>query len=106
MTKEQFNKFASEAEKIGATVTMSAGNVSISYWTQHGGEENIEVGSTENLADYLRSYCEDYDPSYETYIWLDNTGHGTNGAPYDMRDILSDKEEFKEKIGQLAAIAA
>lgn len=32
----------------------------------------------------------DYDPSYEAYICLDNTGHGRNGAPYDMRDVYED----------------
>lgn len=44
----------------------------------------------ENVADAITDYWEGFDVSYETYIWLDETGHGNNGAPYDMKDVYED----------------
>ena len=44
----------------------------------------------ENVADAIADYWEGFDVSYETYIWLDETGHGNNGSPYDMKDVYED----------------
>ena len=46
----------------------------------------------DNVADAIYKYWEGFDVSYETYIWLDETGHGRNGAPYDMMDVYKDME--------------
>ena len=47
-------------------------------------------------------FCYDnYDCSYEAYLWLDNTGHGTNGAPYDMKDVYEDMEACEKMIFEL-----
>lgn len=43
----------------------------------------------------------DFDVSYETYLWLDETGHGTNGAPYDMKDVYEDMKWCEEAIYEL-----
>jgi hypothetical protein len=45
-----------------------------------------------------RDYYENFDPSEEAYYWLDNTGHGKNGAPYDMGDLYNDMVACKEII--------
>lgn len=42
------------------------------------------------MANEVCNYIESFDISYETYIWLDNTGHGKNGAPYELSDVLND----------------
>ena len=64
----------------------------------------IEVrGETfEELANAVMNWADNFDVSEETYIWLDNFGHGTNGAPYDMRDCYEDMEWFKDKAMELA----
>lgn len=49
----------------------------------------------------LSDYYEGYDPEAETMLWLDNDGHGKNGAPFHMRDVLSDMEDCEKMIGQL-----
>ena len=49
----------------------------------------------------LKSSVDNYDVSYETYIWLDNEGHGTNGAPYDMLECYKDSEEQLEHLEKL-----
>ena len=32
---------------------------------------------------------------------LDNTGHGLNGAPYDMKDVYEDMEACKKMVYEL-----
>ena len=55
----------------------------------------------ENVADAIFTYWDDFDVCYETYIWLDETGHGRNGAPYDMMDVYKDMEACKTMIHDL-----
>ena len=54
-----------------------------------------------NVADAIADYLEGFDVSYETYIWLDETGHGKNGAPYDMSDVYKDTESCEKMIDDL-----
>lgn len=49
-------------------------------------------------------YDSTFDVSYETWLWLDDTGHGKNGAPYDMKDAYEDMEECEGYILQLYRI--
>lgn len=53
------------------------------------------------LIEDIENYYEDYDVDYQTYIWLDNFGHGMNGAPYRLRDVLEDMEATEKMIGDL-----
>lgn len=50
------------------------------------------------LARAVYNYYENYDCSEEAYLWLDNTGHGKNGAPYDMKDVYEDMEACEQYI--------
>lgn len=60
--------------------------------------ENMEI---ETLIDNLNSRYADFDCSEETYLWLDDTRHGKNGAPYDMKDLYEDMEACQEMIMEL-----
>ena len=42
-----------------------------------------------------------FDPDYEAYLWIGDDGHGRNGAPYHIKDIVSDMEEAEEQIYEL-----
>ena len=46
----------------------------------------------------MKRYYEDFDPDYEAYLWIGDDGHGRNGAPYHIKDIVSDMEEAEEQI--------
>lgn len=51
----------------------------------------VDIGcDIEDFLDIVDNYYQNFDVSYETYLWLDNTGHGKNGAPYEMEDVLED----------------
>ena len=53
------------------------------------------------VSDAIADYWEHFDVSYETYIWLDEEGHGKNGAPYDMSDVYKDTESCEKMIDDL-----
>ena len=55
----------------------------------------------DNVADAIYEYWEGFDVCYETYIWLDETGHGKNGAPNDMMDVYKDMKACEDMIHDL-----
>lgn len=57
--------------------------------------------SSEDFIDQIYDRYNEFDVSEEAYLWLDETGHGTNGAPYDMKDVYEDMEWCKETILEL-----
>ena len=57
-----------------------------------------------DLAQAILKYYNNFDVSYEAYIWLDNTGHGANGAPYDMKDVYEDMKACEDYIYELYEI--
>ena len=72
-------------------------------YSPHGQDFSIIVeGETEAaLIKNIHEAYENYDVSEETYLWLDHTGHGINGAPYDMKDVLEDMEACESMILEL-----
>ena len=98
-------KLFRKAEKLGWTVEKENGTVyGFSKYSPAGQDFHISV-DTENdpdlfLLNILHIY-DNFDVSYETYLWLDNTGHGVNGAPYDMKDLYEDMEACEEMIYDL-----
>ena len=62
----------------------------------------IEPGKTvaEFIGNIYIAYGE-YDVSNETYIWLDDMGHGKIGAPFDMKAVYEDMEACRDMILQL-----
>lgn len=55
----------------------------------------------DSLLREIREYYEGFDPDYEAYLWIGSDGHGKNGAPYHIKDIVSDMEAAEEMIGAL-----
>jgi len=41
------------------------------------------------------------DPDYETDLGIGKDGHGKNGAPYHIKDIVTDMEEAEKMIETL-----
>ena len=61
----------------------------------------LENNEPDTLTDNLYARYSDFDVSSETYLWLDNDGHGKNGAPNDMKDLYEDMEACQEMIMDL-----
>ena len=61
----------------------------------------MKDNSLDSLVADMEEYYEGFDVDSETYLWLDDNGHGTNGAPYRMRDVLEDMEAAERGIENL-----
>lgn len=57
----------------------------------------------QKFTDAIDIYADNYDVCYETYIWLDEFGHGKNGAPYNMRDLYNDNEWCKNRMETISS---
>lgn len=79
------------------------GTIYFSKYSPAGQDFGFEVGGTslEELAENIYDYYENYDVSYEASLWLDESGHGRNGAPYDMKDLYEDMEACEQNILEL-----
>ena len=66
-------------------------------------EFNFEVEAVNftELYSNIDAYFINFDVSKETYLRLDNEGHGVNGAPYDMIDVYSDMKMCEDQIEKL-----
>lgn len=106
MTKAKIEKIA---EELGWAVTWDKNTdgtkfVRFSQYSPAGQDFNVELDykNLGEIEDKLREYYDSYDPSYEAYLWLDDNGHGKNGAPYEMIDVYNDMKACEEMIDKLA----
>lgn len=95
-------------EEAGFSVSRDEddGSYSFQIYSPAGQDFNFEIsGKTrdEFLSNIVDCY-DDFDVSYEAYLWLDESGHGRNGAPYDMKDLYEDMEECRKYIWDLYTI--
>lgn len=110
MKKEIKNQIIEIGESLDFEVSITEEeNVDIlfSKFSSCGQDFNIEitVDTDADLMDIyhkLDEYYESFDVSEETYLWLDESGHGKNGAPYEMIDVYNDMKECEGFIKELA----
>lgn len=55
----------------------------------------------DNLLSEIDEYYEGFDPDYEAYLWIGADGHGKHGAPYHIKDIVTDMEQAETMIKTL-----
>ncbi|WP_308238698.1 hypothetical protein [uncultured Prevotella sp.] len=60
-----------------------------------------EEKSLQSFVIQLENYLKNFDVDYETSIWIGKDGHGTNGAPYHIKDILDQMYLAKEQMAAL-----
>lgn len=106
MTRKQIEKAAEEA---GWNVTIGKredGGYDIAFqmYTDYGQDvnESFYVKTLEDIKSEVYDRYQNFDPSEEASVWLDETGHGKNGAPHDMEDILDDMKEVEKALENLS----
>lgn len=62
---------------------------------------DMRDGDIDTLIESIDAYHECYDPDEEAMLWLGPDGHGKNGAPYRMTDVVNDMEQCETFIGEL-----
>lgn len=101
---DHLNKIIETAKELKWNVYQVPYYIRFSRYSPAGQDFNIEIDYTdvEDILKKVSDFYEAYDVSYETYLWLDELGHGTNGAPYDMRDLYDDMEACENMVCELA----
>ena len=87
--------------KEGYHIEINNDTVTFYKTAPNGLDFSFEVDIGDDINDFSKNIHEtfmNYDVSYETYLWLDNTGHGKNGAPYELEDILEDIKACEQYI--------
>lgn len=74
-------------------------------YTMHGQDFSFNVemknDDTDSLMSQIEEYYESFDPDYEAHLWIGTDGHGKNGAPYHIKDIVTDMEQAEAMIDTL-----
>ncbi len=78
----EFSRFTPAGQNFSFQVAMNGGNL-------------------KSLIQEMMEYYEAFDADAEAYLWLDSSGHGRNGAPYRMKDVLADMEAAEQMIKEL-----
>lgn len=61
----------------------------------------MKYGDVNTLIESISDYYEGYDPDEEAMLWAGPDGHGKNGAPYRLSDIIKDMEQCEEMVKDL-----
>lgn len=101
--KEFINKVKEITEKLSWNIDINDNSFTFSKHSPAGQDFSFsEYGEDlEELINSISSYCKGFDCSEETFLWLDNFGHGKNGAPYDMKDLYEDMEKCLKMVEKL-----
>lgn len=98
------------AESLNFNITISEDvdvNISFAKTSSYGQDFNFKISVDKDASMFgiwreLQSYQNNFDVSAEAYLWLDESGHGKNGAPFEMIDVYNDMEECKGFVTELA----
>lgn len=103
LTKNSIQQIIDIAENLGWTVDTEEDNFLFTTYSPAEKCFCIELSSPdiETLKKDLAEFIDGFDVSYETYLWLDEWGHGKNGAPYDMKELYEDIEWCLDKTLEL-----
>lgn len=96
-------------EKAGYVMTEDDLDYNFQFYSPAGQDfyfsiSKINAIDLDTLGAEIYDYYNCFDVSEAAYMWLDSTGHGKNGAPYDMKDVYEDMEACESKIYELFEI--
>jgi len=101
--KNNIERLLDRAEELGWSITKK-GDYQIGKFSPAGQDFSIYIEANDDpdlFVDNIYEKYENFDVSEETYLWLDESGHGKNGAPYDIMDLYNDMVECKKMILEL-----
>ena len=105
---ETIEDLIEEIEKLGWTVEKEEEKEKVSlFMSQYstaGQDFSFTLEFNGDVGDFIDSiydYHDGYDVSEEASYWLDDSGHGINGAPHDMKDLYEDMEACASMVNSL-----
>lgn len=98
--KEVLNKI----KELGWNVDECYDCYELESYSPKGQDFHITVDKNDDIKYFIgniyKAYT-DFDVSYQAYLWLDETGHGICGAPYDMKEVYEDMKWCEDAIYDL-----
>lgn len=94
-------KFIQIAERLGWSVTKDRYDIELQFYTDYGQDFSFSVNRNEDYVKQVYGYYDSFDPDEEALLWVDDSGHGKNGAPYRLKDIITDMEEVEKELEKL-----
>lgn len=98
------DKITKIAESLDWNVTVDDNYITFQRYSGYDQDFNMTIEKADDIdgiASNLYEYYDNFDCSEEASLWLDETGHGKNGAPYRMIDVYNDMEECWREIYNL-----
>lgn len=94
-------KFIQIAKSLGWSVTKDRYDIELQFYTDYGQDFSFSVNRNEDYVKQVYDYYNSFDPDEEALLWVDDSGHGKNGAPYRLKDIITDMEEVEDELLKL-----
>jgi len=104
MTKKKIENIANNLDwSLSWDNDGSVKYVEFSKYSPYGQDFSFIVwyDNLEEIVEKIFEYYQNYDPSEEASYWLDDSGHGKNGAPYEMGDVYKDMKDCEEMVFEL-----
>lgn len=81
----------------GEPLTDGSVDLTFSQYTDAGQDfsftAEMKEGDIYDLIQNISDYYDGYDPDEEAILWVGPDGHGKNGAPHRISDIVKDMEQ-------------
>ena len=61
----------------------------------------ITAEDMDELMERMYDFLDTYDEDYEASLWIGEDGHGKNGAPYHIEDIVADMMDGWHKLDNI-----
>lgn len=94
-------KFIKIAEDLGWSIYQDEREIELQKYIWSGQDFSFSVRKGFDFYRQVEDYYNSFDPDEEALLWVDDSGHGKNGAPYRLRDIIDDMEKVEEKLLEL-----
>lgn len=110
MTQQEFiDRIIEIAESQGFSVSTETkeGRVEFTFsqYSDFGQDFSFEATMKDNdiytLIEEIDNYYKGYDPDEEAMLWVGPDGHGKNGAPYRLTDVVKDMEQCEQMVNDL-----
>ncbi len=89
----------------GEPLTDGSVDLTFSQYTDAGQDfsftAEMKEGDIYDLIQNISDYYDGYDPDEEAILWVGPDGHGKNGAPHRISDIVKDMEQCESMIKEL-----
>lgn len=96
----------SQGFSVSTEINENKVEFTFSQYTDFGQDFSFEATMKDNniytLMDEVYDYYEGYDPDEEAMLWVGPDGHGKNGAPYRLTDVVKDMEQCEQMIKDLS----